>query len=167
MARKSICTLILVSTLGLISGCTSKRPADMPPLYDAKVTVIQDEKPLENASVALMPLEPEKKWSAGGRTDENGVAVLSVHGRYPGAAAGKYKVIVTKTEAEPIPPNKLTPSGRPVPGYEEKIFNLVAPKFRDEKNVEEIEVVSKGRNRWTIDVGKSVKVKLPSRSEMR
>ena len=69
----------------------------MPKLYPAvRVKVVQDGQPLENAYVSLRSEDKSLSWGIGGKTDAQGVAQLWTHGKYKGAYAGTFKVVVTK-----------------------------------------------------------------------
>ena len=92
-------------TLGLFAtivvclvGCSKeKRPDGMPPLNPAVcIKVVQDGKPLDDANVSLRSQDKSLTWGIGGKTDAQGVAQLWTHGKYKGAYAGTFKVVVTK-----------------------------------------------------------------------
>jgi hypothetical protein len=89
---------LLLMVLVCISGCSGeKRPDGLPTLYPAaSIKVVQDGQPLEDAIVSLRPDDKSMKWGVGGRTNAQGVAQLWTHGKYKGAPAGTFKVIVTK-----------------------------------------------------------------------
>ena len=76
----------------------------MPKLTPTVVTIMQDGAPLEGAIVSLLPLDAaNSRWNAAGVTDKSGKAKIRTLSQYDGAAAGKYKVTVTKTYVEPMP----------------------------------------------------------------
>ncbi len=53
MRRLALLCLLLLSA-PLMTGCTGQqKPKDLPELYPVKITVIQDGKPLADASVSL------------------------------------------------------------------------------------------------------------------
>ena len=106
-------------------------------------------------------------WSAMGRTDSSGVAVIQTNGQYPGAPAGTYKVIVEKINTESAKFGPRPPAGTPeLMDWEEKttfddtVFRvtLVEPLYSSSKTPHEIEI-KKGTNNMSIDVGKAVKIK--------
>ncbi len=107
----------LLSLIGL-SGCMSSGevlPKDLPELTPCHITVTQDNAPLADASVTLVLIEGNQQWYPGGKTDASGVAELYTNGRYKGAPAGKYKIIVKKLESDP---SKLPPAPPETdPGY--------------------------------------------------
>lgn len=90
------CVLASVSSL----GCKDKsRPADLPEdMSPCFVTITQEGKPLEGASVNFEYTTPVK-YTTSGVTDANGVAQMSTYG-YGGAQIGTAKVVVTKMVTE-------------------------------------------------------------------
>jgi hypothetical protein len=129
--------------LGIIVGCTQKHSDGMPRLYKTEITIIQDGKPLEGTLVSLMPSSVQDNWAAGGNTNTKGSASLFVHGKYEGTVPGKYKIIITKMEDEPVPTDKMTERGCPVAGYTQKRYNLINSKFSGTKTSQEVEVILK------------------------
>lgn len=90
--------LVTISTLAfLLSGCGPQKPDGFPKLYPISIKVLQEGKPLDNASVSLRLVDESMVWSIGGKTDDKGVAVLWTHGKYQGAPEGKFKVSINKT----------------------------------------------------------------------
>ena len=82
-----------------LSGCGgASRPADLPKLYPASITVTQEGKPLAGAMVMLYSTADNFKWSVAGITNSSDTAELKTHGQFPGALLGEYKVTVNKTE---------------------------------------------------------------------
>ncbi|MFG0262836.1 MAG: carboxypeptidase regulatory-like domain-containing protein, partial [Novipirellula sp. JB048] len=76
----------------------------MPELYPATVTITQEGDGLADATVTLYPEDPAlRRWAVGGVTDENGTATLRTHVKFPGAPAGRFKVMVNKTVTEGDP----------------------------------------------------------------
>ncbi|GHT09827.1 hypothetical protein FACS1894170_01030 [Planctomycetales bacterium] len=67
----------------------------MPKLYPATLTVLQDGKPLENASVVLINTDATSTWSAGGQTDAKGVVMLQTMGQFKGIPEGTYSYALT------------------------------------------------------------------------
>ena len=90
------CVLASVASL----GCKDKsRPADLPEdMSPCFVTITQEGKPLEGASVSFEYTTPVK-YTTSGVTDANGVAQMSTYG-YGGAQIGTAKVVVTKMVTE-------------------------------------------------------------------
>jgi len=160
--------ILLLSFSVTLFGC-SNRPSGMPALYPCKITVTQDGTPLADASVVLVNISDTEKgqaWAPMGKTDSSGVAVMMTNAQYNGAAAGKYRIIVDKTETEP---SKLgPPPATDSPEYEawsEKSanedltqFSLVETVYSSSETPHEIDV-GKGTNEKTVDVGKVVRIK--------
>jgi hypothetical protein len=109
--------------LGLI-GCTGKElPSDLPRLYPCKVRIENDKQPVAKASVIFSP--QQGKWSAMGETDENGNLLLKTNGIYTGVPEGRYKVLVSKVQIDPIDATKeLTENNM-------KVIPLIDPLFGD------------------------------------
>jgi hypothetical protein len=150
--RRITVLFVLFFTVYLLTGCSKKPyPDGMPKLYSAQVTVVSNGQPVADAMVTLMPIDPNSRWASGGQTNTNGIAILKTQGVYSGAATGKYKVCISKTETDPTVP--VGPDETPP---ETNSYNLIDPKFGDIATAEEIEV-SAGNNSWKIDVGKPVR----------
>jgi len=163
---------VIISLLSLsvsLLGC-SGRPAGMPALYPCKITVTQEDVPLADATVIMSNVSDPTlgdAWSAMGRTDSDGVAVIQTNGQYPGAPAGTYKIIVEKINTESARFGPRPPAGTPeLVDWEDKttfddtVFRvtLVEPLYSSSNTPHEIEV-KKGTNEMSIDVGKAVKIK--------
>ena len=143
----------------------------MPKPYPAEITIIQDEKPLEGASIVLTPVDSSNTWYAGGLTEANGKAALQTLSRYDGVVPGKYYIRVSKRETDTntdfTPPDPATDPQ----GYSKFIeesarrkvvsYDLIDPKYgRISPTAETIEVVAgKGKHEKTIDVGSAVRQK--------
>ena len=161
--------ILLLSLSVTLFGC-SNRPSGMPALHPCSITVTQDGTPLTDASVVLVNISDTDKgqaWAPMGKTDSSGVAVMRTNAQYNGAAAGKYRIIVEKTETEPSklgpPPPADTPEYEVWSGKNanENLaqFTLVETVYSSSKAPHEIDV-GKGSNDKTIDVGKAVRVKM-------
>jgi hypothetical protein len=98
-SRYGILGLACAGLALLVLGCQGEPlPDGMPKLCPVSVTIVQEGKPLANASIRLIPDDSTNKWSSGGSTNESGVAKLFTHGKFAGVPAGSYKVTVTKIE---------------------------------------------------------------------
>lgn len=152
----------------MLSGCSSETlPEGMPPLFPAKLTFTQEGKALGDAAVALMNTEPSMmRWTVGGRTDSNGVLTVKTLGKYNGVPAGKYIILVTKTERfaggtekQPVPQDdKAAKEYYAKINKEQKFFDYVDLKYSaPETSGLEIEISPDG-NEQTFDLGKAVKI---------
>lgn len=142
-----------------VLGCDTPKPEGIPSLVPVTVKVIQDGKPLADAMVSLMPTDVENaRWTSGGKTNAKGIANPVVYGQYPGAAVGRYKICVSKTETPPSP----APTSRDETPPPQKTYNLVDPKFGDVQTTEEVEITQSSGN-LTIDVGAAVRIEIPPR----
>ena len=141
------CSIILIG-----NGCSkSNRPADLPKLYPAAVTIRQEDKELSGAAVRLVPLDVSNTWTTGAVTDSHGKATLRTHGRYPGAPAGKYKVCVTKTMTD----------DEPLKNGSKRSYHVIGPEYDNPANTPfELEITS-GKNAFEFNVPKTVKIVIP------
>ena len=153
--------LVLVAT----SACNQKKkPADMPQLFPCEITVVQDGKPLEGATVNLTADGTSLRFTVAAKTDKNGVAKIKTDIDWPGAPAGKYKVCISKVVAPEVDNTTPIPSD-PVEyaAYQKKLAessaqtkSLVDSKYlRPHTTPESIEVTASGY-KATIDVGPAV-----------
>lgn len=154
-----------------ICGCSEPLPEGMPELYPAKITITQDGESLPGATVSLYPEDSAlTRWPVGGVTDQNGTATLVTYGKYPGAPAGKFKVMVNKTvsEGDPIPeppaqnasPEERAAYDRAIKTGSYEIFQVVAAEYRTaDKTPLAIEVTADGENAFDLDIGEAVKEK--------
>jgi len=142
----AVCVAALAISL---NGCSKPRPDGLPKLVPCSVTVVQDSKPLEGATVAFE--SDDLKWAVGGTTDAKGVAKMYTHGSYEGAPEGKFKVTIVKQVVESLgeaTSASMTPGGQ--------AFNLVDLKyFTPEDTPLEIEV--SGKTKAEFDVGAAIK----------
>jgi hypothetical protein len=162
------CFIAIVPFL-FLNGCGGiELPDGMPKLYPVTITITQEGKPLEGASVALISEDPSmSQWVAGGLTDASGNAVIKTLSKYKGAASGKYLITIVKQYAEPNKTQAPNPATDPE-GYGKYLdeirrkpadaWDLIDPRYSTGKSPESIEVV-KGRNKKTIEVGAAVKIK--------
>ena len=163
--------LLAAMSMLLFSGCGGGEPLPegMPKLTPVTITVIQDGQGLEDASIALLPVDAANRFFAGARCDAKGIGVLRTHGKYPGVAPGKYKVVITKRYTDPSKIPSVDPEKDPA-GYSKAMedaakevlnsYDLIDPKFAAAKTTpEEIEVAGAKIDK-TIDVGKAVKEKI-------
>jgi len=102
MKRLSL-TFSLLFCVALIVGCGQKRPEGLPKLVSCVLTIqFEDESPVDNAMVSLVPEDADlRQWSISGSTNASGVATIYTNADFVGAPAGKYKVVVRKTEVLP------------------------------------------------------------------
>jgi hypothetical protein len=151
--------LILVSC-GIsmtITGCGgTTRPPGMPKLYPVTISVIQDDKPLADAVVTLIPEEVGNQWSSGGATDAKGQLKPMTYSQFPGVPEGKYKVCISKQELV----GEMDFSDPASPRGNQQLFEVIDPVFKSKDTTTlEMEVSPKSKNNVSFDVGKSVKIK--------
>lgn len=164
----------------LCSGCGGgvKLPSDLPKLHPTVITVIQDDKPLAGAMVAMENVDPEmEKWSCVALTDDAGKATVQTKGQYVGAPEGTYKVTVTKQEMDRGPsPYEGAPNAQTDPDEynawlsknEARIaaaeartpvtHDLVDPQFGTIAKTSLEVTITAGKNQHTLDVGKAMRI---------
>jgi hypothetical protein len=145
--------LVLLGCVFGFLGCADPKPDGLPNLQPVSLQFTQDGTPCEKASVNLSP-QDGNRWAVGGSTDANGIVQLKTHGKYQGVPAGKYKIVVTKTERETVgpPPNSVFEQ------QQENIYDLIDPVYSNpEKTPLEIEIVA-GKNQFQpFDLGKKIR----------
>ena len=138
-------------------GCTPPLPDGMPPLHQVTLSFVQDGKPMQDASVRLIPQDTSNMWSSGGSVDASGKCVLYTHWEYPGVPVGKYKICVTRQvrEGETQSMDDMM-SGKSTGS--QKIFSLVESKYTL-PNLTPLEIeVKEGNNSFEpFDLGKAVR----------
>jgi len=151
---------ILSGIVLFVIGCGgSKTPPDLPKLYPCKITVIQDNKPLEDAIIFV---RHDSGFSFAGRTDAKGVAVIKADGRWPGVPEGEHVITISKIVKPtdlPAPESMFSQEGRK---YMEQLAKetkeTVDLKYSDAKKSELRLKVGKKAVNETFDVGAAVAV---------
>lgn len=143
--------LTLVLATALFVGCKRKTPDGMPKLYPCSVEIIQDGKPLADATVTLST--EEHTWAVSGTTDASGVAKIYTHGTYPGAPNGNYVVVVSKQIVEEPEAQQVSASDAISGG---KAYNLVAPEFGS-KDTTPLKIEVNGKTNGSFDVGAAIR----------
>ena len=92
---------MLLFSVALIAGCGGPaRPPGLPNLHECVLTFqFEDGSPVSGASVSLRPEDTAlEQWSITGKTDSAGSARIYTNADFPGAPAGKYKILIQKSE---------------------------------------------------------------------
>ncbi|MDR0390871.1 MAG: hypothetical protein LBH59_03115 [Planctomycetaceae bacterium] len=161
-----------IISFAFFMGCNEKLPSNMPQLYQLTLTVIQDGKPLDKATVQLVRKDTKSQWGGTGFCDASGNAEIYTQGKYKGVPAGIYSIIVTKYFTEP---SKY--EGQPIPdpkkdltAYEDWMraldsenlisYSLVELKYGSVDTTPLSIEVGKNEKPQPIDVGKSVRLKI-------
>lgn len=164
MKRIILCFILL--TIPAAGGCQARRPSDLPRLMPCRITLLQDGNPLERANVTLRSVDEEQNWYPGGHSDASGTLDIYTNGRYKGAPAGRYKVIVTKTEMDddhiPPAPSEDDPAHvkwtNKYKNLEPDWYSLIEKKYTlRETTPHEIEILKGKKCEATFDVGKKVR----------
>lgn len=153
---------IVASCLLLVAGCSQRVPDGFPKIYPVALHVMQEGKPLERASILLRSADQSSEWAIGGVTDDSGNTTLWTHGKYRGAPAGKFKVVVSKVvnEGEQEYLDALdrqdTATARKI---DVKSFSLVEDQYDSEETTPlEIEITPKTR---TLEIDAGLPVRIP------
>lgn len=151
--------LLFVSAL---IGCGQNVPDDFPKIYPVKLRIMQEGKPLEHAPILLRSTDQSSTWTVGGVSDATGTVTLWTHGKYQGAPAGQFKVLVSKVvnegEAEYLAAlnREDAVAARKI---DVKSFSLVEERFESEATTPlEIEITPKTRI-IDIDAGPAVRIR--------
>jgi hypothetical protein len=98
-----VIAILLFCILTIIfAGCRRlpPPPEGLPDLYSCKVTVTFGGEIIDGVNVSLSSVDSNYKWSAGGRTDKNGVAKIQTSFAFPGAPKGQFKIGFDKFRSE-------------------------------------------------------------------
>jgi hypothetical protein len=158
MFTKRFFSLFLVLSLVFYSGCGGKKmPAGMPKLYPVTISVTQEDKPFADCLVSLRyPDSSLGTWAVGGRTEANGIAKLYTDG-YPGAPAGKFKVVLIKQEDVGLKEREQADAAA-ASRIQVKIWSCVKPEYNDlAKTPLEVEI-TKSTKTLSVDAGPAVKI---------
>ncbi|MDR0609011.1 MAG: carboxypeptidase-like regulatory domain-containing protein [Planctomycetaceae bacterium] len=144
-----------------LAGCgDSSRPNDLPKLFPCIITITQDDKPLPDAVVKLIPqTDTEMKYRPVAVTDTDGIVKMSTYG-FAGVPAGKYKIVVIKNIDDDIVYRNDDVGERSVVSY--NTYRVVEKRFSDTATTPyEIEITPKSKNiPMTFDVGKTIKERI-------
>ena len=141
----------------VFAGCGGEpEPEGMPKRHPAIILFTQAGEPCEGASVRLAP-ETQSNWSVGGSTDATGTVELKTYGKYPGVPEGKYKVVVSKIEREPV-------GSAPAAMYEtqrEEVYDLIDPIYSTPEETTLSIEVKPGKNSFgPFDLGEQIRQKI-------
>jgi hypothetical protein len=156
---RTIPLLSFIVVLVFQAGCGKdhNRPDDLPKLYPVSITVTQDGKPLEEATVTLYAKTPTKYGTGSAKTNASGVAVIRTYG-YNGVPVGQYTVTVEKRGVEGAKEVTMEDGATDFVGG--KIFQYVEAQYANESSTPfSIDVTEKGATD-TFEVGKPVHVYL-------
>ncbi|MCF0234054.1 MAG: carboxypeptidase regulatory-like domain-containing protein [Thermoguttaceae bacterium] len=153
----TLCAGAALAVLVLVGCKKNNRPDDLPDGVECVVSVVQDGKPLEGATLLLNGVDAgNQKYAPGGTTDANGDCSLCTYG-FPGVAPGKYKVCIWKDvqEGGETEIDEETGEETSVVGQE---FMTVEQQYRI-PNLTPLEVeITKGMEKPVFDVGESIRV---------
>ncbi len=143
----------VVATLALLAisvcGCSKPHPDGLPKLVPCSVTIVQESKPLEGATVSFE--SNDLQWSVGGTTDANGVAKMYTHGQYQGVPEGTYKVTVVKQKIEWDGGTESASSAASGQAY-----NYVDLQYNTSETTP-LEITVEGKTSESFDVGSAIK----------
>jgi len=155
---RAIILFFFIVALSLLMGCGKdlNRPDDLPKLYHpVSVTVTQEGKPLEGATVTLISKTPAKYGTCSATTDASGTATLRTYG-YNGVPRGQYAVTVEKRGVEGARESKNEYGETQMVGG--KIYQYVDAQYTDEGSTPfSIDVTEKGA-KAAFEVGAPVRL---------
>lgn len=93
------CSLVLLLTALTLNGCGDGADVGRQPVFPVTGTVTMHGAPLADATVAFAPQAGQP--TAVGRTDAQGKFKLTSYEYGDGAAAGSFRVVISKTAASP------------------------------------------------------------------
>ena len=147
--------LPLVALMPVLTGCGVPKPDGFPKLYPVSLKFLQEGEPCGDTMVFLLP-EDESKWSSGGVTNSEGVAVLRTHGKFVGVPAGKYKITVQKN-AILSKGSQSSEIGAPTVF---EIYDVINPDYGDrDKTPLEIEIGAGKKKFEPFELGKKVHIR--------
>lgn len=160
-----ILTLAFAANALIFVGCNKpKKPDGMPELFSGVVKLTQENEPLEGATVLFVTDDPKiTRWAVSGQTDANGVAKLFTMGKFEGAPAGSFTVLVTKDEVAPLDESTLEKESDKYNPRD--IYALVDLKFSTrETSPLSATVDAKNGNEFEFDLGEKVRELRPKES---
>ena len=143
---------ILLCAAAVLVGCSKgpKKPANLPKLFPATVTVTYDDgTPIDQATVAFRkPGGGSSEWNVTGRTGADGKLVLMTNGNWEGAPAGEYEVMIEKQISELVEP---TEKGASVTVA--STTNYIDKKYANPRTSGLTATITEGTNELTFKVG--------------
>ncbi|MDR2754783.1 MAG: prealbumin-like fold domain-containing protein [Planctomycetaceae bacterium] len=162
-------TLIFVIS-GFLTGCSNNsQPSDLPKLFPCKVTITQEGKPLEGATVTLFSKTPPegRNWIISGKTNANGIAELVTQPYFSGAPEGEYKLLIGKTETDDSEVPSFEKDPKAFEKWTEKTkgivptYSLINPDWNNKQKTPcEVKITKDQTNTATFDVGKAVRIRI-------
>lgn len=154
------CSVLLLVPAFCLIGCIRQyRPPGLPKLYPCQVTLTQEGKPVEGATVLLSAKEEGScPWTVSGITNEQGTASLVTYGQFAGAPEGTFLILLDKRElvGEPgyFDETNLRYIQKPV-----KVYTLVDEKFtKRDKTPLEIKIERKNTTKADFELGPAVRI---------
>ena len=150
-----IVLLSFMFVLAFQPGCGKdpNRPDDLPKLYPVSITVTQEGKPLEGATVTLHAKAETKYGTCLASTDASGVAVIRTYG-FKGVPLGQYSVTIEKRIVEGAKEIKVEGGTTDYVGG--KVYQFVEPDYTKKSSTSlSVDVTETGVNE-TFEVGSPV-----------
>ncbi|MDR1477415.1 MAG: hypothetical protein LBJ00_00560 [Planctomycetaceae bacterium] len=130
----------------------------MPKLYSCKITITQDNLPLEDAFVSLVPQDQNNsKWHPSGKTDSSGIAQIMTYG-FSGVPVGNFKITVKKTVMEDPIYSTNSNGEKEIVDYK-SVYSVIEKKYANPETTPFTVEIS-GVVTFDFDVGKAIKLKL-------
>ncbi|MDD3589010.1 MAG: hypothetical protein PHO46_01875 [Thermoguttaceae bacterium] len=158
----------VVLTVVMLTCCVSckeeRKPDGMPDLYPCTVKLTQEGQPLEGAFILCQSDDAQLiRWAVTGQTGADGVAKIFTMGKFAGAPAGTFAVVVTKEESEGgSAPSEDDMTEMKSGGFGGDVYSLVSlDQTAKETTPHKITVEAGGKNAFEFDCGEKVRVKRP------
>ena len=142
--KKNFFLLLAITTLALFNGCQRlpERPDGMPELTPCVIEVTFGGEKLSEVGILLQAKNKgANAWSAGGKTDAEGKAVMMTAAHYKGVAQGEYVVSFEK-----FAPEEMRRDGMPLPAKP-----LVPLKYSQRQSKETV-TVTKEQSVYTFEL---------------
>jgi hypothetical protein len=163
--KVSLFLSVLAAALVGVTGCDGeRRPDGFPPLYPVTLYVTQEGKPLEGAAISLVTPDGSVPWVVGGVTDAEGKVKMKTHGKFDGAPAGNFNVLISKTVYEGYA-EYMAALNRGDLGAARRmtvnVFQCVEDAYTSLKDTPLHVEVTKSTKVFEVDAGQAVKIKKP------
>jgi len=165
MKLNRIIAVFVVFTLATCVSCAKvQKPDGMPDLYPCSITLTQGGAPLEGALIHCQSDDPKLiRWAVTGQTDAKGVAKIFTMGKYEGAPAGTFAVVVVKEETEGGAESAAVDIGETsTVDPSTPVFSLVSLEFTTKETTPlRMTVEANGANKYDFDCGEKTRVERP------
>ena len=154
--------LLVLFVMAGISCSKVKKPEGMPELFPCEIKLTQEGEPLTDASILCMSDDPKLiRWAVTGKTGANGIAKIFTMGKFEGAPAGTFAVVISKEET--VGDKGATDIGETAASSPRTVFSYVSlEQTTKERTPHKMTIEGKGGTAsFEFDCGKKVRVQRP------